>query len=243
MNVKLNLRSLPDEMAQTSRDFFEALARPLVESINDRWPSNKPWAVRQLPNAISTFRIFAVIYVVIRLVKAKTNTARWFWVAVGCGVLATDGYDGAVARGTDSVTRVGKALDPVADKMFFALLGVGLAVSLHREGKLNVLLSIALGLGVVHELQVMQVGLQVGARAQSLGVEPTGAVTAGKVKFGLQALGVLGGWLIWGRQGGWVATVLIFLALPFSRASLQHHQRELDRLAQLHPEPMPPLAA
>lgn len=240
MNVAKNLRELPDELAEGSRAFFRTVVSPLVDYINSTWPGDKPWAIRQLPNAISTFRLVAVVYVTIKLVGAKTNKQRWFWVAVGCGVLATDGVDGELARGTDTVSRGGKALDPVADKLFFAMLGIGLAVGLYRERKLSIFLVVALSLGVIHELQVMNIGLQVGARAQMLGKEPTGAVSAGKVKFGLQSLGVLGGWLIWGKQGGLFAACMIFLALPFSRASLKHHQEQLRELEQFHPEACQP---
>ena len=240
MNTIKNLRGLPDELAEDSRKFFRVIVSPLVNYINHQWPGDKPWAIRQLPNAISTFRLVAVIYVTIKLIGAKNSKQRWRWVAIGCGVLSTDGIDGEIARGTDTVSRTGKALDPVADKLFFAMLGIGLAIGLYRERKWSIFLVTALSLGVIHELRVMNIGLQVGARAQMLGKEPTGAVTAGKVKFGLQSLGVLGGWMIWGKEGGLFAATLIFLALPFSRASLKHHQAQLRELEQFNPEACPP---
>jgi CDP-diacylglycerol--glycerol-3-phosphate 3-phosphatidyltransferase len=58
------------------------------------------------------------------------GSAPSLWVAAGVFALAavTDGADGWLARRTGTVTRVGRALDPLADKLLVALALVAFAV-------------------------------------------------------------------------------------------------------------------
>ncbi|SDE32178.1 CDP-diacylglycerol--glycerol-3-phosphate 3-phosphatidyltransferase [Rhodospira trueperi] len=85
--------------------------------------------LRSLPNALTLGRI-ALIPVVMLLIYMPGDAARW--AAAGLFVLAavTDYLDGWLARRLDVVSEIGRALDPIADKLLVAavllmLAGVG----------------------------------------------------------------------------------------------------------------------
>lgn len=75
-----------------------------------------------LPNSITIARIALVpLFVILLLVPAPQNSwERWVAIVVFVLAISTDGLDGAIARRTNTVTNLGKILDPIADK---ALLG------------------------------------------------------------------------------------------------------------------------
>lgn len=84
-----------------------------------------------LPNLLSVFRILLVpLLVVVLLTKFEGKE----WVGLGVFLLAslTDFLDGYIARRQKKVTRLGKLLDPAADKLltsaaFISLVELGLA--------------------------------------------------------------------------------------------------------------------
>jgi len=80
-----------------------------------------------LPNLLSLSRILMAPVAVYFLWRAENWSS---WVAVAIVVVAgiTDGLDGYLARRMGSVTRLGVALDPIADKAFATILVVGLIV-------------------------------------------------------------------------------------------------------------------
>jgi CDP-diacylglycerol--glycerol-3-phosphate 3-phosphatidyltransferase len=84
----------------------------------------------RLPNLLSLSRILMAPVAVYFLSRAE-NWASW--VAGGIVVVAgiTDGLDGYLARRTRQVTPLGVALDPIADKVFAAILAVGLIIFRH----------------------------------------------------------------------------------------------------------------
>lgn len=87
----------------------------------------KARALRQIPNAITVFRIALVPLVIWLLFEASSN---WqYWIALLLFVLAasTDGVDGAIARKKNYITRLGQILDPIADKVLIG--GVLIALS------------------------------------------------------------------------------------------------------------------
>lgn len=72
-------------------------------------------------------RIALVPLVIWLLIEASSN---WqYWIALFLFVLAasTDGVDGAIARKKNYITRLGKILDPIADKVLIG--GVLIALS------------------------------------------------------------------------------------------------------------------
>jgi cardiolipin synthase len=68
--------------------------------------------IRHLPNLISLARLLAVPLNVIFMIKG--NFAAGFWIFVAAGI--SDGVDGALARQFNARTRLGRYLDPLADK-------------------------------------------------------------------------------------------------------------------------------
>jgi len=81
-----------------------------------------------LPNLISLARLLAVPVVVWLLLADQLEMAFWLFVAAG----ASDAFDGFIAKRFDMATRVGRYLDPLADK---ALL-VSTYIALGRIGEL-----------------------------------------------------------------------------------------------------------
>jgi CDP-diacylglycerol--glycerol-3-phosphate 3-phosphatidyltransferase len=84
----------------------------------------------RLPNLLSLSRILLAPVAVYFLSRAENWAC---WVAGGIVVEAgiTDGLDGYLARRTSQVTPLGVALDPIADKVFAAILAVGLIFFRH----------------------------------------------------------------------------------------------------------------
>ena len=72
-----------------------------------------------LANAITIVRILlAPVFVVLLLVDGGHDGAlRWVAAVLFIVAIATDGVDGHIARSTNTVTDLGKLLDPIADKV------------------------------------------------------------------------------------------------------------------------------
>ncbi len=70
-------------------------------------------------NALTVLRIVLVPFFAVALLADGGHTVRWRLVATGIFVLAavTDRFDGHIARRSNSVTDLGKILDPIADKL------------------------------------------------------------------------------------------------------------------------------
>ena len=106
-----------------------------------------------LPNLLTIFRILLVPILVVVLL---TELAGKEFIGLGLFLLAalTDFLDGFIARRRKQVTRLGKLLDPAADKIltsaaFISLVGLGLApawmvvVVVAREFAVSALRSLA----------------------------------------------------------------------------------------------------
>jgi CDP-diacylglycerol--glycerol-3-phosphate 3-phosphatidyltransferase len=72
--------------------------------------------VWNLPNNLSLVRILAVPAVVWLLSRQEPTSSLWAALLFGCAA-TTDILDGFIARRSRQVTRVGKLLDPLADKL------------------------------------------------------------------------------------------------------------------------------
>lgn len=77
-----------------------------------------------VPNLISFVRLATVPLFVWLFVSGRENAAVILY-AVGA---SSDFLDGYIARKTDSVTELGKLLDPLADRIFIAALVIALVV-------------------------------------------------------------------------------------------------------------------
>lgn len=80
-----------------------------------------------VPNLMGYFRILLIPLIIWRYVTAETVT-QYYTAAVIIGISGiTDLLDGLIARKCHQVTKVGKVLDPVADKLTQAAVIVALA--------------------------------------------------------------------------------------------------------------------
>ena len=87
-----------------------------------------------LANSITIARIVTVpVFVFLLLTSDAESLSRWVALAVFVAAISTDGLDGMVARRTDTVTNLGKILDPIADK---ALIG-GALLTLSYLGEIQ----------------------------------------------------------------------------------------------------------
>jgi CDP-diacylglycerol--glycerol-3-phosphate 3-phosphatidyltransferase len=77
-----------------------------------------------LSNSISFLRIFLAIPTVIGIINADMNLAALVMVLA----YITDLADGYVARKTNTITEFGKAMDPIADKLYVAALLIAMNV-------------------------------------------------------------------------------------------------------------------
>ena len=80
-----------------------------------------------VPNLMGYFRILLIPLIVWRYVTAQTVTDYYVAAAIIGFSGITDLLDGLIARKFHQVTRVGKVLDPVADKLTQAAIIVALA--------------------------------------------------------------------------------------------------------------------
>ena len=82
-----------------------------------------------LANKITVFRLFLIPVFVTMVVLFDREAVHYRWLALGVFVLASvsDGIDGYIARAYDQRTKLGAALDPLADKLLINIAFVFLA--------------------------------------------------------------------------------------------------------------------
>ena len=227
--------SIIEEIAAAPRMFFRETAKPLVRRYRREDTSQYTRYERNIANAVTGFRIVFGMVVSIALYVAYDSSWRGFWFFMTGIVMMSDGVDGAIARGLGTVSTLGKALDPIADKLLLLGLSVSLICNFTQEfGYLPKWLFVSLMGTLFFELSVLISGAQVGKRARVLSIDPIGSNAYGKIKFGIQCLAMVLGWTIPDREVACViATCLLFLAMPFSLLSNRGYRRELRRLQQI----------
>jgi CDP-diacylglycerol--glycerol-3-phosphate 3-phosphatidyltransferase len=72
--------------------------------------------MRNIPNALTAFRILLVPVLMVCLLS-RFEGREWAALVVFLLAMLTDTVDGFLARWTNSVTELGKLLDPIADKL------------------------------------------------------------------------------------------------------------------------------
>jgi CDP-diacylglycerol--glycerol-3-phosphate 3-phosphatidyltransferase len=131
-----------------------------------------------LPNFLTLVRICLIpVFVVVFL--APTPNRSWVAAVIFTVAAVTDLLDGYIARRTGQVTKLGKLLDPIADKLL-VLSALILLVNIDRVSALVALLIIARELAVT------------GIRAIAAGerfIIP--AETTGKYKMALQVVAIV----------------------------------------------------
>lgn len=160
-----------------------------------------------LANALTASRIVAAVPLAILVLEGRDELAFWIFLAAAL----TDLADGYVAKRWASPSRVGAALDPVADKLFVGCLLLALA-----ERDLLPVWLVALAIGRDVMLVVGVVLLR--SRLADFRIEP---LVIGKVSTFLQLL-LLG--FVLGHQAGIadvaaVVDMLIVAAAVFTIAS------------------------
>lgn len=229
--VKGKLNSVND----VNRSFFSWLVRPIVLAL---WPRRETWLVKNLANIISTLRLLVSLATIVFLVYpayVNQNDARLYAsLALMLVLLLTDGIDGALARGLDCVSRYGKAIDPLADKVFYlasvvaAVLG---AWHLIEHQVLFAMVAILLP-ALYYELRLVAIAVSTEHECRRReATEPVGANTWGKTKFGIQGLAVFVIFgLPWPILGFCLAMSLMALTLPLAHLSLRGHQLDLEAI-------------
>ncbi|MBU3877101.1 CDP-alcohol phosphatidyltransferase family protein [Faecalicatena sp. AGMB00832] len=98
-----------------------------------------------IPNLMGYFRIILIPFIVWRYVTAETIT-DYYIAAVIIGISGiTDFLDGFVARKFHMITKVGKALDPIADKLTQGAIVIALSFRFPAMTALIVLLVVKEG--------------------------------------------------------------------------------------------------
>lgn len=92
-----------------------------------------------IPNLLTMARIWAIPAIVLMMfldkLAANADKPTWAWIGVGLFILAgiTDYLDGYLARHLNQLSRFGRILDPIADKL---LVG-SILIMLAWQGKLD----------------------------------------------------------------------------------------------------------
>jgi phosphatidylglycerophosphate synthase len=202
--------------------FFNWLIEPLAKVLE---PHTGNVIVRNIPNAISVGRSLVSVLVAWQIYHASSGAAKWGWIGVIALLMASDGFDGALARRLDIVSRFGQMADPFADKVLIGGLIIGLALKFELSvfGLLvTFLLAIEAGNAIAGPIGAYY--------AQKLGhPEQAGASIWGKVKFASECLLVVLGWSLLSSREIALPTclILICLAAPLSLRSLWGYTKKI----------------
>ncbi len=83
--------------------------------------------VLTVPNVLSFVRLLALPWILIDLTAEPPRLLRAFVVLVVFA--ATDWFDGYLARRLDQVSKLGKLLDPISDRLLIIVVGLGMVLS------------------------------------------------------------------------------------------------------------------
>ncbi len=75
-----------------------------------------------LPNILTFLRLILAPALIIYLIVDKTDSAKFLGMFVFILIIATDFFDGYLARKFNNISNFGKVFDPIADKMIIILL-------------------------------------------------------------------------------------------------------------------------
>src|SRR3546814_8286550 len=123
-----------------------------------------------LPNLLTLSRIL-VIPPIVGLFWIEGDAARWIALGLYAAACITDFFDGYVARSTGQISRVGRFLDPVADKLLVAavitmLIAFGRIEGLHVLPALIILCREILVSGLREFLAGIRIGMPVSGIAK-----------------------------------------------------------------------------
>lgn len=178
------------------------------------------------PNAVSIFRaVLALPILMLLYFDLKGASIALFVLAA-----ILDYWDGALARGRNLVSDLGKFLDPMCDKAFLALLLIPLTGYLFMSNdETRIDLVCLFGVAFVNiGLETCLAAIRTDNYRHRHDVfaenRTLSATSSGKIKFNLQILGA--GMAIVAYPGSnqvcaWVSSALLITALPFLIRSIQ----------------------
>ena len=150
---------------------FESGAGGARREVSDR--------VATVPNMLSLARLLALPFIYVDLVDGRFGRATLLLAVFA----ATDWFDGYLARRLDQVTRFGTLLDPISDRIFVLIAGIGFVVA-------GITPLWAVLVVLVRDAVVFAIGALMLARGQ----QPPAASRTGKAAtFGVMA--AFAGWL------------------------------------------------
>lgn len=180
--------------------------------------------ITNLPNLLTLSRILLIPPLVALFFL---DAHIWRWVALGIYTAAclTDFFDGYVARSMGQISRVGRFLDPVADKLLVASV-IFMLIATDRLAGVAVLPGLVI---LIREILVS--GLREHLAALSVGL-PVSRLAKWKTTIQMFALGFLivhdasPAWIpsiSIGEIGVWIAAILtIITGYDYLRAGLKH---------------------
>lgn len=180
--------------------------------------------ITSLPNLLTLSRILVIPPIVALFFF---DAPIWRWVALGLYTAAclTDFFDGYVARSMGQISRFGRFLDPVADKLLVASV-IFMLIATDRLAGVAVLPGLVI---LIREILVS--GLREHLAAIDVGV-PVSRLAKWKTTIQMFALGFLivhdaaPAWIpsVWiGEIGVWVAAILTMITgYDYLRAGISH---------------------
>ena len=177
-----------------------------------------------LPNLLTLSRILAIPPIVVCFFF---DAHIWRWIALGLYTAAclTDFFDGYVARSMGQISRLGRFLDPVADKLLVASV-IFMLIAADRLAGIAVLPAL-----VILCREILVSGLREHLAELDVGV-PVSRLAKWKTTIQMFALGFLivhdasPAWIpsVWiGEIGVWIAAILtIITGYDYLRAGLIH---------------------
>ena len=153
-------------------------------------------AAMNVPNLLSVSRILAVPVFIVLMLEPTPERALWATVVFALASI-TDWFDGYYARKWDQITKLGKLLDPLADKI---LIASGLIVLLNADPELVPAWMVIIIVG----REIAVTGLRAKAAADGIIIA---AEALGKFKVGAQITAVLSFLLV--HAGGGAMLILL----------------------------------
>jgi len=188
-----------------------------------------------LPNLLTLSRIL-VIPPIVALFFVEGDMARWVTLGLYAAACVTDFFDGYIARSMGQISKLGRFLDPVADKLLVASV-ILMLVATDRISGLVVLPALII---LIREILVS--GLREHLASISVGV-PVSRLAKWKTMIQMFSLGFLivhdasPDWIpsvVIGEIGVWIAALLTLITgYDYLRAGLNHLSAEPE------PEPRP----
>lgn len=198
--------------------------------------------IKQIPNGLSFVRILAMPVICFYLVVAIRNGVHMdasYWFVIMFVVISLDALDGPAARDLDAVSEFGARLDPASDKFCFVCIVLAYCIaSLSEYGIEYCVVAFGLALWCLH-VEFKLIRLSVGPMRKLFDVlkfynpdfTDPGAFLPGKIKFNLQMLACVVGWLglIWFPANPiaiLAMAIVLFAARWYGGKSLNMHRDE-----------------